>query len=130
MQLFPRTKNNISPYNMFSIFCELYKCLFDGLWHQSDDFILTHIYIQNCQRKDFLNILFITGKELPIEKFGSRMTPMADGKGLLMTYEKGVYSFQCTSANDCYWTKKDYELQIYRRSHLFLTVPSSLVEDC
>ena len=62
--------------------------------------------------------------------FRPRMTPTADGKGLLMTYEKGVYGFHCTSANDCHWTKKNYELQISREQHLFLTVPSSLVEDC
>ena len=70
--------------------------------------------------------------ELPtsISMWGPRMTPTADGKGLLMTFEKGVYGFQCTSANNCYWTKKDYELQISRTDHLFLTVPSSLVEDC
>ena len=80
--------------------------------------------------KDFLIILFITGKELPIEMWGPKMTPTADGKGLLMTYEKGVYGFHCTSANDCYWTKKDYELQISGISHLFMTLPSSLVEDC
>ena len=47
-----------------------------------------------------------------------------------MTYKKGVYGFHCTSANDCHWKKKDYELKISRTSHLFLTVPSYLVEDC
>ena len=61
---------------------------------------------------------------------GAKITTTADGKGLLMTYNKGIYDFQCTSANNCFWTKKDYELQISRAYHLFLTVPSSLLEDC
>ena len=61
---------------------------------------------------------------------GAKITTTADGKGLLMTFKKGVYGFECTSANDCFWAKKDYELQISRTYHLFLTVPSSLVEDC
>ena len=61
---------------------------------------------------------------------GVRITTTADGKGLLMTYIKGVYDFHCTSANECYWQKKNYELQISRQNHIFLTVPSSLVEDC
>ena len=78
---------------------------------------------------------FILGKDLPIHNLvafvgGAKITTTADGKGLLMTYVKGVYGFECTSANDCYWTKKNYELQISRQAHLFLTVPSSLVEDC
>ena len=45
------------------------------------------------QCKHFLNIFFITGKELPTEIYGVRMTPTKDGKGLLMTFEKGVYGF-------------------------------------
>ena len=61
---------------------------------------------------------------------GVRITTTADGKGLLMTHKKGVYGFHCTSANECHWKKKDYELRISRTDHLFLTVPSSLVEDC
>ena len=61
---------------------------------------------------------------------GAKITTTADGKGLLMTYKKGVYDFHCTSANECHWKKKNYELQISRQNHLFLTVPSSLVEDC
>ena len=61
---------------------------------------------------------------------GAKITTTADGKGLLMAYKKGVYGFHCTSANECHWKKKSYELQISRQNHLFLTVPSSLVEDC
>ena len=87
-----------------------------------------------------MSFLFL-GKNLPIDDMGSdsnddpvlagaKITTTADGKGLLMTYNKGVYGFHFNSTNDCYWTKKDYELQISRRDHLFLTVPSSLVEDC
>ena len=58
------------------------------------------------------------------------MTRTGDGKGLLMSYKKKVYSFHCTSQNNCFWQEENYELQIYRTYHLFLTVPSSLVEDC
>ena len=61
---------------------------------------------------------------------GARITTTADGKGLLMTYQNGVYGFHCTSANECHWKKKDTKLQISRTSHIFMTVPSSLVEDC
>jgi hypothetical protein len=61
---------------------------------------------------------------------GAKITTTADGQGLLMTFKKGVYGFECTSANDCFWTKKDFELQVPRQNHIFLTVPSSLVEHC
>ena len=58
------------------------------------------------------------------------MSPTADKKGLLMTSEKGVYSFHCDTPNQCYWTMEEYELKIKRNYHLMMSVPSSLVENC
>jgi len=69
-------------------------------------------------------------EDLPVEMYGPRMTHTADKKNLLMTYEKGIYSFNCRSSNDCHWTKESYELEISRRYHILMTVPSSLVENC
>ena len=75
-----------------------------------------------------------------------KMTPTADGKGLLMSFNAGifknkntkygktnpsyVYGFHCASPNECFWEKKEYELKSITYGNQFLTVPSSLVEDC
>merc|ERR1711971_1390193 len=61
---------------------------------------------------------------------GPRMTHTTNKKGLLMTYERGIYSFDCRSSNDCYWTKESYELETSRRAHVMIMVPPSLVENC
>merc|ERR1712223_831244 len=47
-----------------------------------------------------------------------------------MTFLKGIYSFKCTSEKLCIWTKEPQELQISRRYHIALTVPSALMKNC
>ena len=58
------------------------------------------------------------------------MSPTPDGKGLHMTYEENVFSFHCQSKTQCNWVKERYELQISRRNHIMMNVPSSLLENC
>ena len=62
--------------------------------------------------------------------YGPRMAPTGDGKQLIMTYEKGVYSFHCDTPNQCYWNTENHELGISRERHIMMTVPTSLVENC
>lgn len=58
------------------------------------------------------------------------MTPTGDGKSLVMTYQRGIYSFHCKSRTNCYWNTTEYELEISREAHIMMTIPSSLVENC
>jgi len=69
-------------------------------------------------------------EDLPVSMYEPQMTHTYNKKGLLMTYERGIYSLQCRSSNDCYWTKESYELETSRESHVMIMVPSSLVENC
>ena len=62
--------------------------------------------------------------------FGAKITPTGDGKGLLMTYHKAIYSFKCKSKTNCQWIKKESELEIEREDHIMLSVPASLVDSC
>ena len=74
---------------------------------------------------------FPTGKKLPVAmKYSSKMTTTANGRGLIISYEQGIYSFECKSQQNCFWTKEEIELQISRRSHMMITVPSTLVDNC
>ena len=61
---------------------------------------------------------------------GSKMTTTGNGKGLLMTHEDKIYSFDCDSATSCFWTEKETKLKISREDHLMFTVPTSVVDDC
>ena len=58
------------------------------------------------------------------------MTTTGNGKGLLMTYKKAIYSFDCDSPTTCFWTEEETKLKISRRNHIMLTVPTSVVDDC
>ena len=58
------------------------------------------------------------------------MTPTADGKGLLMSDGNALYSFQCISDTNCFWTTTDIRLKIERTDHIMLTVPAALVDEC
>ena len=75
-------------------------------------------------------VFSFSGHRLPVSMVGARMTTTATGDGLLMTYEKGMYRFKCTSSNSCFFEKYDNELEISREWHILLSVPASLVEDC
>ena len=71
-----------------------------------------------------------SGKDLPTYVNGNKITTTGDGRGLLMTYRKQIFSFSCVSQTNCYWTKEETELEISRRGHIMLAVPASLVDNC
>ena len=60
----------------------------------------------------------------------SKMTPTADGKGLLLSQDNSIFSFNCVSETNCAWKKTDIELKIKRQFHVMLTVPAALVDQC
>ena len=62
--------------------------------------------------------------------YASKMTPTADGKGLLLSQDNSIFSFNCVSETNCAWTKTDIQLKIKRRYHVMLTVPAALVDQC
>ena len=61
---------------------------------------------------------------------GHKIAPTGDEKQLIMTYERGVYSFHCDTPNQCYWNTENQELGSPRADHIMMTVPTSLVENC
>ena len=79
---------------------------------------------------EVFSLLFL-GHALPYSSVLSvpRIATTAKGDGLIMTYEKSIYSFKCVSSDSCFF-QKDGDLKINRTWHILLTVPASLVEDC
>ena len=74
---------------------------------------------------------FPTCVDLPTDMYyGSKMSPTADGKGLLLSYEKSIYEFNCQTETNCWFTETDIELQISRIFHLMFQVPSTLLNEC
>jgi len=72
----------------------------------------------------------LCSKDLPVSMYlGPRMTTTNKNQ-LLLTYEEGIYSFNCRSSDDCYWEKKNQELKTDRYYHVLMEVPASLVENC
>merc|ERR1712008_630623 len=68
---------------------------------------------------------------LPIAMLGGlKMATTSQGDGLIMTYGKGVYTFNCTSETSCKWSKEHYSLQIRRMHHAMLPVYMSFLENC
>ena len=61
---------------------------------------------------------------------GPKMTKTAQGDGLIIMFNKGIYRFKCVSSESCFFEKDDNELKIRRAEHILLSVPASLVEDC
>ena len=61
---------------------------------------------------------------------GNKIARTGTGDGLIMTDEKEIYKFKCDNEFTCYFEKEDRELKIERSFHIFLTVPSALMEDC
>ena len=49
---------------------------------------------------------------------GPRISPTGDKNGLILTYEKGVYSFHCDTPSQCYWRTEPYNLEIKRKTHM------------
>ena len=58
---------------------------------------------------------------------GSRMD--STGEELTMTFEKTLFSFACESEISCGFRKKG-DLEIARKNHVSLTVPSKLLQQC
>ena len=58
------------------------------------------------------------------------MTSNESNNGLIMTYGKGVYRFDCTTEMSCEWTKENYELEILRSQHVMIKVPISVLGNC
>merc|ERR1712083_350876 len=71
----------------------------------------------------------LCSQDLP-SMYGNRITTTGSGDGLIMTHNKAIYKFKCENENSCYFEKDDKELKIERRHHVFLTVPSSVMENC
>jgi len=87
----------------------------------------------NCEFWDFTvpgTTWQLCSQDLPTEMNGSRMTPTADGKGLLLSNIKSIYSFICQSPTSCMFAPTDIQLKIGRSYHLMLQVPSSLLSEC
>jgi len=87
----------------------------------------------NCEFWDFTvpgTTWQLCSQDLPTEMNGSRMTPTADGKGLLLSNIKSIYSFICQSPTSCMFAPTDIQLKIWRGYHLMLQVPSSLLSEC
>ena len=73
----------------------------------------------------------VLGKDLPVDmEYGPRMTTTKNKNQLLMTYQKGIYSFNCRSSDDCYWEKEPKELKVSRDWPVMMKVPASMVENC
>ena len=73
---------------------------------------------------------YVLGEDLPIRMNGLKMANTQSKKELLMTYENGIYSFNCRSSDDCFWEKKSFKLKISRTAHVMMEVPASLVDNC
>ena len=58
------------------------------------------------------------------------MATTGNGRGLIISHDKELYSFKCKSQQNCFWTKEETELQISRDDHMMITVPSTLVDNC
>lgn len=72
----------------------------------------------------------LCSKDLPVGMIGAKMTTTNNKNQLLLTNEKGIYSFNCRSSDDCYWEKKTNELSVSRLWHVMMKVPASMVENC
>jgi len=87
----------------------------------------------NCEFWDFTvpgTTWQLCSQDLPTGMYEPRMTPTADGKGLLLSFEHSIYSFICQSETSCWFTTTDIQLKIKRTEHLMFTVPSSLLSEC
>ena len=94
---------------------------------------LKRIYIiKSCQASSFNQYFFLFQAEpLPIAMLGGlKMATTSQGDGLIMTFGKGVYTFNCTSETSCKWSKEHYSLQIRRMHHAMLPVYMSFLENC
>ena len=59
-----------------------------------------------------------------------KISSIDSGKGLLMIFSHGVYSFQCIPQSQCFWKTEEYELQFGGIYHVMMSVPTSLISNC
>ena len=65
-----------------------------------------------------------------MEMWGVRMATTSQGDGLIMTFEKDVYTFKSESENSFKWSKEPFNLLVARMDHAMLPVPTSFLEHC
>ena len=75
-------------------------------------------------------LFWFQAEPLPIGNLGPDIVTTSQGDGLIMTNEKGVYTFKCSSKTACKWSKETYSLQISRYWHVMLPVSISFLENC
>ena len=75
-------------------------------------------------------MFYFPAENLPYRMVGPKITTTADGKGLLMSYGRSLYSFSCQSMSRCSWDTNQIELKISRSEHVMMRVPASMVENC
>ena len=87
--------------------------------------------IKSGQTSSFNQYFFrFIAEPLPSAMSGLKMATTSQGDGLIMTFDKEVYTFKCTSETDCKWSKEPYSLQISRRAHEMLPGSTSFLENC
>ena len=59
-----------------------------------------------------------------------KMATTSQGDGLIITYEKDVYTFKCESQTSCMWSKEPYSLQISKTYDVMLPVLAPFLDNC
>ena len=78
-----------------------------------------------------VNKIYFSGQDLPIPMTqGAEMGPTGDGKGLIMAYRRGLYSFHCDTPSQCYWRTEEHELHLSKRLSVMIPAPSYVIENC
>ena len=77
-----------------------------------------------------LILVNISAAKLPKKMYGPRMSPTPDGKSVILTYGKKIYRLICQKGRQCTWETLPNELQISRTSHIQLTVPKKVLNNC
>ena len=93
-----------------------------------------HTIVKNIRVRKMLTskvfVFIFSGQDLPVKMDSPRITTTAKGDGLIMTYKKSSYRFQCDSSDSCSFEKDGDDLKISRKEHVLLAVPATFVEDC
>ena len=90
------------------------------------------ILSKSCWASSFNKYFFwFQAAPLPMIMFNRpRMARTSQGDGLIMTYQKDVYTFKCESKTSCKWSKEPYSLQISRYFNLLLPVFAPFLDNC
>ena len=78
------------------------------------------------------NFFWFQAGDLPAYMNGPKMATASQGDGLILTYFKSVYTFECKSeiAVSCKWSKKPYSLQNSRYCHEMLPAFAPFLDNC